>query len=291
MEEDTKISQFKICRQCHTIYKKLTQKFCGNGCEKKPPFLQDGERNSEIEPREVNLVPNSKSQIRWMCLNCHREYPADEIQNEEFVCACGKKNDIYPFTNKSCANEKCKEEGSYHPLTLTAKACDLCGESLYIINGTTKVSELKVQKQNKWNGPSSIEFDQMKEHRKVAKNLLILTFIILNNNFKIELDGDNEDITLQDIIQKSNGFVPDKIYLDFLKIYELSTVLFTIVYNEEQNQFTLTSKLNISLNELDGKFRPQTSTIQYAADQQIYLTLNKMYQLRADFFKIQIWVF
>ena len=154
-----------------------------------------------------------------------------------------------------------------------------------------KVSELKSQKQDEWEGPSSFEFEQMRVHHKEAKNLLILTFIIQNNNFKFELDGENKDITLQDIIQKGNGFVPDRIYFDFLKKYALSEILFEIAYIEEKNQFALTSKLNISLNELDGKFRPQTSTIQYSASQQIHLMPNKMYQMRADFFKIQIWVF
>ena len=73
MVEESNLEQFKICRQCHTIYKKLTQKFCGNGCYKKPPFFIFGENNTEVEPREVIFTPNSKGQIRWMCLVCHRE--------------------------------------------------------------------------------------------------------------------------------------------------------------------------------------------------------------------------
>ena len=291
MVEESNLDQFKICRQCHTVYKKLAQRFCGNGCSKKTPFLIDGNVNTEIEPRELILTPNTANQIRWMCLTCHQEYSMEEILDEEFKCACGIKNDVYPFTFKNCCNEICKEGGLYHSLPLTAKACDLCGESQYILNGTTKASELKSQNQDEWEGPLSFEFDQMIANHKEAKNLLILTFIILNNNFKLDLDGENKNITLQDIIQRGKGFVPDRIYLDLLKKYALSEIFFEIIYNDEKNQFVLTSILNISLNELDGKFRPQSSMIQYSAGQQIHLTPNKMYQLRADFFKIQIWVF
>lgn len=291
MEEDNKKDQLKICRQCHTFYKKMTQKFCGNGCEKMPPFMINGEVNANIEPREVMLAPNSENQIRWLCLNCHHEYSEEEIKNEEYICKCGKKNDIYPFANKNCANEKCKVGNIYHHLPLTAKACDLCGEAEFIINESTKVSNLQVQKEESGQRPSSFEFDQTRPHHKEAKNLLILTFIILNNNFRIDLDGENGNITLQDIIQKSMGFVPDRIYLDFLKKYSLSTILFEIVYSDEKKQFTLVSKLNTKLNELDGKFRPNSSVIPFSANQQIPLLPDKMYQLQADFFKIQLWVF
>ncbi|MHA1646462.1 MAG: hypothetical protein ACTSVL_02720, partial [Promethearchaeota archaeon] len=141
----------KICRQCHTIYHSLNQKFCGNGCDHNPPYFKNNKFIKNLETREVLIPKAPKEKIKWICLQCYREYLWKDIQDLDFDCKCGFKNDFYPFTTKACANDSCKLDGIYHNLPLNAKVCDTCGKSNFILNlpiNPKKVEELVPQERS-----------------------------------------------------------------------------------------------------------------------------------------------
>ena len=300
MTED-EANKFKICRECHVIYKKLDQKYCGNGCDKKPPHFIDNNNNTAIEPREIILNINQENKIRWVCIHCHEEYSHDQINGPSFSCLkCGIKNDIYPFTSKSC--DICKDEnGNPRKLPLEAKACDLCGKYDFIINKSSIIKNLKKnlgQTENNerseiWKGPSQTFIDANLQQEKVAKNLISCTFTILNNNFESIIYGDviGQRITMDDLIRKANGFMPDHIYTKLLTNFPRYTEIFHIAFDQETQLFSFKSVINFNVNELDKNFHPTGTAQEWNAGKFYVLPESKLLGLRSDFFKIHLWVY
>lgn len=282
-------NQIKICRNCHTTYKKLTQKFCGNGCERNSPYLIDGKSNDLIEPREILLSPNPDNKVRWICTHCYSEYSPDEVNIKEFTCKkCKAVNDVYPFSFKACAN--CKDsDGTIHKLPLEAKACEICGKSEYILNFTKLTSELKANKSSTkdWGGPESVEFKPPTIDKPKDTNQLSLTLTLLNNNLEIKLFAENKTLTVKDLIRMAPGFVPDGIYEQILTKYPKE--ILQITYND--NQFNLASPMELQYAELNEKFQKKNPPVKWEASKMNPLPESKLLEFKGDFLKFQIWVF
>lgn len=288
--------QFKICRQCHVIYKKISQKYCGNGCQNKPPFFIEGKKNTSIEQRETILNKNSEKSIRWICIQCKREYTALELQNNEYICECNVKNDFYPFTFKSCANIECKSTDVYHSLPLEAKACDLCGKKNFILNEAKSMEDLLPNladlpdSSEEWDIEKFDFIEELAEERK-NRNLPSITFTILNNNLKYLLFGEGKIISMYDIIRDANGFTPDSIYENLLRKYPKETIMFDIKYDNEKEEYSLESIISMKEFELNPRFKPKTSEIIREAGTRFILPEGKLLEFRGGLFKIHIWVY
>ena len=288
-EEET---QIKICRQCHTIYKKFSQKYCGNNCQNESPFLIDGKINQDIEPREIILKKNEQNIIRWVCLGCHKEFTQDNINGKDFVCSCGLKNQLYPFTSKSCANEDCKDENGYHKLPIDGKACEKCGESNFILNGEKRLSILKFFRTDKQKLElKTFEFKQRQIDNEKSKNVPSLTFTILNNNLEYILYGENKKITMLNIIKDSMGYIPDSIYENLLEKYAKNQEIFNILYNNETQEFSLISLLDLEIVELDPRYRPKNKVEHWISGSINIIPENKLFEMNSGFFKIHVWVY
>lgn len=286
--------QIKICRHCHSIYKKLDQKFCGNNCQYEHPFFIDGIANKNIEAREVLLSSNEEKIIIWMCMGCNREFTTDQINvnGKDFICECGLNNQVYPFTSKKCANDKCKnEDGSLHSLPLNAKACEICGKINFILNENKKVSELKYFSKKKMKGPESFEFKPQQRTEVESKDLPSITFTILNNNLEYILFGKNKSISLNDIIKDGNGFIPDSIYERMLDKYSETQELFNILYDVDLHEFSLKSVLDLEVVELNTRYQPKDLPKYWNSGDFHKLPENKLLELQSNFFKIHIWVY
>ncbi len=292
------LDQIKICRQCHVIYKKISQKFCGNGCQNKPPYFIEGKKNTKIEHREIILLNNAEKSIRWVCVHCKKEYSTDTMQEKDYICDCGIQNDFYPFTFKTCSNEDCKSNGDYHSLPIEAKVCDLCGKSDFTLNGTKKIGELipnvlylpENTDEGSW-GLENFEFFEDLSHERKNKNLPSITFTILNNNLKYLLFGQGKSITMYDIIRDANGFTPDSIYEKLLEKYPEEAVMFEISYEEENEVFFLESMMALKQFELNSRFKPKADSIIQEAGKKFPLPEGKLIELRGGIFKIHVWVY
>jgi hypothetical protein len=291
----------KICRECHVIYKKIDQKFCGNACDKKPPHFIENKNNNAIEPRELILKPNPQNKIRWLCIHCHEEYSHEQINGSSFSCRkCGVKNDFFPFTAKACEN--CKDEkGTPRKLPLEAKACDLCGKAEFIVNDAKVVKNMKknlgqtesIDKNEIWKGPSQTLFDASSQQEKIAKNIISCTFTILNNNYESVIYGDvlGQRITMDDLIRQGNGYVPDHIYLKLIETFPRYSEIFHIAFDKENQQFSFKSVISFNVNELDKSFHAIGNAQEWNAGIFYPLPENKLIALKSDFFKIHIWVY
>ncbi|WP_371802028.1 hypothetical protein [Candidatus Lokiarchaeum ossiferum] len=288
--------QFKICRQCHVVYKKLSQKFCGNGCQNKPPFFIEGKKRNSIEQREIILNKNEENIIRWVCISCKREYTETELQEIEYICECNTKNDFYPFTFKSCANVECKSSDNFHSLPLEAKACDLCGKTNFIINKSKSMQDLipnlpnRTDHSEEWDLEKFDFFEDLAEERK-NRNLPSITFTILNNNLKYILFGEGKVISMYDIIRDANGFTPDSIYEHLLEKYPKETTMFDIKYNSVTEEYTFKSIISMKEFELDPRFNPKSKAIIREAGIEFNLPEGKLLEFRGGIFKIHIWVY
>jgi len=296
MGSDSKESQIKICRACHSAYKKMAQKFCGNGCERKEPFLINGQPNLNIEPREQIITPNSENKIRWMCVSCHTDYSAKDITNSSFICAqCKTPNDIIPFTSKACAN--CvNKDGTIHELLLEAKVCDLCSKSEFLLNNTKKVSELKSQKKpvnidkseaNNWLGPEIMEFKIPPKETGKDTNQISLTLTILNNNLEVKLFAESKAFSCKELIRLAPGYIPESIYERLLQLYpkEILDIQF------KEGAFHLQSPLELNFAELDLKFQKKGPSVKWDANQHNPLPESKLLEFKTDFLKFLIWVY
>ncbi|MHA1775888.1 MAG: hypothetical protein DRO88_03735 [Promethearchaeia archaeon] len=291
MSED--LEQVKICRNCHTVYKNISQKFCGNGCKLKFPFFIDGKVNHDVISREVLMPKTSPLLIRWVCNNCKREYSSEELNSRNYVCECGIENDFYPFTTKECSEPDCIQEKNHHHLPLEAKVCDLCGQSEFIYNGTMKRSELKpstISTKVCWEEPFQFESFQQKESTKSDTSLLSCKFSILNNNVEYLLYGQDLSVSTKDLIKNAKAYVPDEIYEQLIQKYSLDKPVFSIRYNSQTQSFTLFSVFENSVSELDARYFPQNQHI-FHPNQLIPLKENVLTQIRSGFFKIHIWVY
>ena len=288
-EENLKI---KICRNCHSTYIKLSQKYCGNNCQNEPPFLIDGKINQNIEPREIILTKNENDIIRWICLGCKKEYASDGINGKDFICDCGLKNQLYPFTTKNCANINCKnEDGSFHKLPIDGKACEKCGESNFQLNGNKLISSFLYFEDESLEGPETFKFKTKQQNEGKSKNLPSLTFTILNNNLEYILYGENKSITMKNIIKDSMGFIPDNIYENLLEKYTDNKEIFNISYNEDTEEFTLKSILDFEVVELDPRYQPKNTIGSWISGSENVIPENKLFELNSDFFKIHIWAY
>ena len=142
----------KICRHCHTIYKKFEYTNCENGCNRKAPFIQaDGYPKYTNRTSRNNLAASCGKEIRWVCLTCHAEYTRQEVKVKNFICKqCNTANDLYPFTVRECS--VCTQEVvASRPLPLNAKVCDLCGSVDFKLNQsviTLRITGTKRKKAN-----------------------------------------------------------------------------------------------------------------------------------------------
>lgn len=288
-DENLKI---KICRNCHSTYIKLSQKYCGNNCQNERPFLIDGKINQNIEPREVFLSKSENSIIRWICLSCHKEYTSDNINGKDFACVCGLKNQLYPFTTKSCANYICKnEDGSYHKLPIDGKACEKCGETNFQLNGHKLISSFLYFNEKSLQGPETFKFKIKQQNEEKSKNLPSLTFTILNNNLEYILYGESKSITMKNIIKDSMGFIPDNIYEKLLENYTVDKEIFNISYNNETQEFTIKSILDFEVVELDPRYQPKNTIGSWISGSENVIPENKLFELNSNFFKIHIWAY
>jgi hypothetical protein len=291
MNED-EILKIKICRNCHSTYNKLSQKYCGNNCQNEPPFLIDGKINQNIEPREIIFTKNEKNIIRWICLGCHKEYSLDSINGKDFICDCGLKNQLYPFTTKSCANDSCKnEDGSFHKLPIDGKACEKCGEANFQLNGNKLISRFLYFDDKNIEGPETFKFKIKQQNDENSKNLPSLTFTILNNNLEYILYGENKSITMKNIIRDSMGFIPDNMYEKMLEKYTDIKEIFNISYNNESEDFSIKSILDFSVEELDPRYQPKNNVGTWISGSINVIPENKLLELNSDFFKIHIWAY
>ena len=296
-ESDNK--PIKICRQCHSVYKSETQKFCGNGCEHKAPHFLDGKINAEIEPREITLTPNSDNIIRWICISCLEEYSAEDVKEKShFTCAkCNIENTLYPFTQKSCANCK-NEDGTYYNLSLGAKVCDKCAKGDFVLNQNKIISKFKKQSTGEvdpvsdlWDGVDNFNFTADTEKDPENKNVISITFTVLNNNCKYISYGEGRVITVDNLIKDSPGFMPNEIYMSLIEKYQRNAPLFTILFNKEKEEFSLNSALAFTAVQLDPRYHPKTDPETWEAEKPYPLPESKLLQLTNDFFKIHIWVY
>lgn len=310
MDNDIKESQIKICRACHTVYKKLTQKYCGNGCERKEPFLINGQPNLDIEPREQIVTPNPENIIRWMCVQCHTEYRSNDVSKPSFECKeCKAINDLIPFTIKACAN--CvNKDGTIHGLALEAKACDLCSKSEFLLNNNIRVTNLKYQKtpntQEKkeetsvikgeasekkemedWSGPEAVVFNPPPKEGAKDTNQISLTLTLLNNNLEIKLFAESKTFSLKDIIRSASGYVPESIYERLLKQYP--NQILEIQFKE--GAFYLRSPLSLNYAELDLKFQRKGPAEKWDENKNNPLEESKLYEFKTDFLKFLVWVY
>jgi hypothetical protein len=285
-------SQVKVCRSCHTLYKKLNQKYCGNGCEKKTPFVIDGKINTEIAEREIILTKNENQTIRWICLQCHAEYDSSEIRGIDFKCSkCNKVNDIYPFNFKSCGKCK-KEDGKPRDLLLTAVVCDLCGEKQFILNNSKKLSELspyllKEEKKIGWLDNSQLIFEKGKQLAPTTTNLPSITLTVLNNNYEYKIYGENKVITVEDLIHDAQGFMPDSMYARLLE--KCPSFLFKITYKDEK--FFFDPAMDVNFAELNSSFKPVGVFQKWNAITHNPVPENKLLSFQMDFLKFQIFVY
>jgi ribosomal protein L31 len=288
-DENLKI---KICRNCHSTYIKLSQKYCGNNCQNEHPFLIGNKNNKNIEPRVINLTTDENNIIRWICLGCKKEYASDGINGKDFVCDCGLKNQLYPFTTKSCANDSCKnEENSYHKLPIDGKACEKCGETNFQLNSNKLISSFLYFEDKNLEGPETFKFKIKQPDEEKSKNLPSLTFTILNNNLEYILYGENKSITMKNIINDSMGFIPDNIYEKLLKKYASNNEIFKISYNNETQAFSIRSILNFEVVELDPRYQPKNTVGSWISGSENVIPENKLFELNEDFFKIHIWAY
>jgi hypothetical protein len=300
--------KIKVCRQCHKTYDDFESDFCSNGCKYNPPYFVDGVENNSITPREVILVPNEEKLIRWVCIVCQTEFKSEDSKSTRFVCSnCDIKNDLYPFTFKGCAN--CKNEaGSPHKMTLDSNFCNYCGKSNFVINGDTLVSNLKTDHKKKikekgesqtkskstenlWDVPETFQIPEKKVPIDGEKNVISITFTILNNNCEYILYAKSKIIKLDDIIKDAKGFLPDQIYEKYINTPELKDYLFKIDFDEEAQIFYLTSPLQIQIVGLDSHYKPNEESETWANNSKNALTESKLLGIQAEFFKIRIWVY
>lgn len=285
--------KIKICRNCRTIYKNLTQKFCGNGCELKPPYYFDGKTNSEIIPREVILSKTDPLKIRWVCNQCKKEFSQEDLEKRDFICDCGSKNDFYPFTEKFCGNSDCKSDGLYRKLPLEAKVCDLCAKSDFFYNHSIFKSELKPSlliQDECWEGPIPYNFYQEFEEKEKDTSLLSCKITILNNNVEYLLYGENKLITVKNLIKDAKAYMPEEIYEELLNTYGDSTPLFTIIYNSQNESFSMSTIFQGEFAELDARYF-QNKINKFNKQEQIPLKENILTQIHAGFFKIHVWIY
>lgn len=283
----------KICRNCHSLYKSLKQKFCGNGCEFKDPYYINGKKNEMIVPREVVMKNFHPLIIRWVCNCCKREYSSKQIEKMNFLCDCGVENDFYPFTEKECQNEDCKEQSGYHELALEAKACDLCGDNNFRFNDLIPKTSLKPSSEKSetcWNGPLEHTFSTPIIQKEKNKNLPSCTLTFLNNNLQYILYGESKELSIFNLIKDSRGFVPDEIYESLLTTFPENTDIFRIHYNPETEQFSFSCEFEGVTSELDARFS-QKNTISFKKKEKVLLKENILTQIRAGFFKIHAWVY
>jgi len=291
MNED-EILKIKICRNCHSIYKKFSHKFCGNNCKNEPPFLIDGKINQNIEPREIIVTKNDENIIRWICLDCHKEYTLDSINGKDFICDCGAKNQLYPFTTKSCANTSCKnEDGSFHALSIDGKACEKCGKTNFQINGNKLISNFLYFDEESLEAPETFKFKIKQQNEGKSKNLPSLTFTILNNNLEYILYGESKSITMKNIIKDSMGFIPDNIYEKLLEKYSNNKEIFNISYKDETKAFSIRSIFDFKVVELDPRYQPKNTIGNWISGSENIIPENKLFELNEDFFKIHIWAY
>ncbi len=295
MSNDTN-NQIIICRECHTIYKKKSQKFCGNDCQNKPPFFINGKKNLQIEPRVIILEKNENNTIRWICVNCKKEYSDEDLKNIDNLCNCGVKNDFFPFTFKECATIECKNEGNNHILPLEAKNCELCGKNNFILNKNKNSAEFinqkkkkEVKKQVKWVLEDYHFKDLEKKEKK--KNAISVSFTLLNNNMQCILFAEGRSISSYDIIREAKGYFPDIMYKKFIEKYSINAEIFKILYKSENEQFFLKSIMDLDEFELDTQFKPIRSAISHKSDNEFVLTEGKLLELRSNYFRIHIWVY
>jgi hypothetical protein len=285
--------KLKICRHCHTIYKDLSQKYCGNGCEKKEPFLVDGQPNESIIGREVLMEKTVPLIIRWICTQCKREYSAGTIENRNYICECGSHNDFYPFTTKDCDVFDCRHEKKPHRLPLEAKACDLCGLDQFLFNNTQPKKTLHpsiATSQKCWDGPHEFIFSLHETKKPQDKSKLSCTFTILSNNFQCISYGNSREITLTEIIRKGKGHIPDIVYNQLVGRFNLTDSLFQLQYDADSNSFSLITPLEVQYAELDANYL-QKSTVQVSSSHKMDLKESILTQIQAGFFKIHIWVY
>lgn len=291
MNDDENL-KIKICRNCHFTYKKLSQKYCGNNCQNEHPFLIDGKINQNIEPREIILTKNENEIIKWICLGCKKEYASDGINGKDFVCDCGLKNQLYPFTTKNCANDSCKnEDDSYHKLPIDGKACEKCGESNFQLNGNKLISSFLFFNEESLQGPETFKFKNKQQNGEKLKNLPSLTFTILNNNLEYILYGESKSITMKNIIKDSNGFIPDNIYEKLLEKYTNDKEIFNISYDNEKENFAIKSIIDFEVVELDPRYQPKNTIENWISGCENVIPENKLFELNSDFFKIHIWAY
>ncbi len=284
----------KICRQCHTIYKSLNQKYCGNGCARRPPFLIDGEANTQIEPREITCPHPKDGKIRWKCIHCLREYDTPELESRSWVCKCGIQNDVYPFTIKSCANSECFEADIPHILHLEAKTCDLCGKSDFILNKTKNTTNFLISHQSEnvqWPNLQEYKFQPHEVGEPENKSMLSLQLTILNNNLELQTFGKNLTLTIQNIIQESPGFIPDSIYLKYINHFGLTAPIFCFKYEKEREEYIFTSKIPTECLHLDSHYHLIGSPQHVEEDSPYSIQENAFLLIKAGFFKLRIWVY
>jgi hypothetical protein len=284
-------NQIKVCRNCHTIYKKVSHKSCGNNCQFSPPFFINNKPNTEIEPSDVLIKASADKKIRWLCLQCHTEYNHEEINGRAFKCkSCKTENDVYPFAIKSCAN--CIVDNKNHELPIDAKSCERCGKTDFILNNEKKVSELKKiklskEKEDEWDGPETVIFHPPAQEKPKNTNIMSLTLTILNCNMEIQLYGENKTLTLTEIIRNANGYIPDTIYERLLQKYPKELLIFKF----SDNQFSLESPMELFFAELDLKYQKKSIPEKWDSQKQNTLPESKLLEFKGDFLKFLIYVY
>ena len=289
----SEIEKIKICRQCHTIYRIISQKYCGNGCEVKEPYYVEDHINNHIISREITLEKINPLSIRWICNQCLKEYKAEELEKLHFICECGSENDFYPFTTKHCEQTDCTHENKYHNLALEAKACDVCGQSNFLYNQSMLKRDLRpsvIYSEKCWEGPEEFVFSKPTIDMAVNKSLPYCSITILNNNLQYIVFGDDKEISVQNMIKDARGFLPDIIYENLLTTFSPDESIFSIKYDAENEQFSFISKLGGIYSELDERFFPKTMN-DFKPQEKIQLQANILTQIKLKFFKIHIWIY
>lgn len=230
----------------------------------------------------------------WLCLDCLHEAEDTQLKQANYVClndACKSKNNFYPFTSKSCS--KCKEEGIHRPLPIWALACEKCGEKKFILNGTTSVVNLKRTSLNSsslWQGPEEFVVP-VKEVEKNNTNQISLNLKILNNKFEIMLYGKGKLISIKDIIQSAEGFIPESIYQHYLDKASMTDPFIEIHFDPTREVFSFVSMLQFTKVPLTARFEIDGEIEIWSPGIAYDIPEGKLLQLDEEFFKIQLWVY
>ena len=113
--------------------------------------------NQVLDEGQLESLPELVNKLKARYSNLNISYTNSFDQKK---CDCGLKNQLYPFAMKSCANIGCKnEDNTYHKLPIDGKACEICGETNFQLNGNKIISNFKYYDDKSIESPETFKFN------------------------------------------------------------------------------------------------------------------------------------